>query len=144
MGPGTGAPGPGVDGAKSGEIPALSRNGGPFTRASPVAWPVPSEFWPSEEGRVARVRDDRAAAGRRRDRAPLPVVLAACGVLLLITMTAGVGIGSVALSPAAVWQVIAGHLSGHAENTVAGTIVWQIRLPRVLHPAAFGLPPDGS
>jgi ABC-type enterobactin transport system permease subunit len=82
--------------------------------------------------------DDRAAAGRRRDRTPLPVVLAACGVLLLITMTAGVGIGSVALSPAAVWQVIAGHLSGHAENTVAGTIVWQIRLPRVLLAAVVG------
>ena len=59
-------------------------------------------------------------------------------MLLLITMTAGVGIGSVALSPAAVWQVIAGHLSGHAENTVAGTIVWQIRLPRVLLAAVVG------
>jgi iron complex transport system permease protein len=74
--------------------------------------------------------------GRRRDRAPLPAVLAACWMLLLITMTAGVGIGSVALSPAALWQVIAGHLSGHPENSVAGIIVWQIRLPRVL----LGLP----
>jgi iron complex transport system permease protein len=84
--------------------------------------------------------DDRAPAraARRRDRTPLPVVLAACTVLLLITMTAGVGIGSVALSPGAVWQVIAGHLSGHAENTVAGTIVWQIRLPRVLLAAVVG------
>ena len=87
-------------------------------------------------------RDDRAAgssvAGRRRDRAPLPVVLAGCVALLLLTMTAGVGIGSVALSPAAVWQVIAGHLSGRPENTVAGAIVWQIRLPRVLLAAVVG------
>jgi iron complex transport system permease protein len=77
-------------------------------------------------------------AGRRRDRIPLPVVLGACGVLLLITVTAGVGIGSVPLSPAAVWHVIASQLSGHPDNTVAGIIVWQIRLPRVLLAAAVG------
>ena len=86
----------------------------------------------------APARADRARAVRRRDRAPLPAVLAGCGVLLLVTMTAGVGIGSVALSPAAVWQVIAGHLSGHPENSVAGIIVWQIRLPRVLLAAVVG------
>ena len=79
-----------------------------------------------------------APVGRRRDRTPLPVVLVACGVLLLITMTAGVAIGSVPLSPAAVWQVILGHLTGHPENTVAGIIVWQIRLPRVLLAAVVG------
>ena len=77
-------------------------------------------------------------AGRRRDRIPLPLVLGACGVLLLITMTAGVGIGSVPLSPAAVWHVIASQLSGHPDNTVAGIIVWQIRLPRVLLAAVVG------
>ena len=79
-----------------------------------------------------------APAGRRRDRTPLPVVLAACGVLLLITMTAGVAIGSVPLSPGAVWQVIADHLTGHPEDSVAGIIVWQIRLPRVLLAAVVG------
>jgi iron complex transport system permease protein len=65
-------------------------------------------------------------------------VLAACTVLLLITMTAAVAIGSVPLSPAAVWQAIADHLTGHADNTVAGVIVWQIRLPRVLLAAVVG------
>ena len=79
-----------------------------------------------------------APAGRRRDRTPLPVVLAACGVLLLITMTAGVAIGSVPLSPGAVWQVIGDHLTGHPEDSVAGIIVWQIRLPRVLLAAVVG------
>jgi iron complex transport system permease protein len=66
------------------------------------------------------------------------VVLVACTVLLLITMTAGVGIGSVALSPGAVWQVVVDHLTGHPQNTVADAIVWEIRLPRVLLAAVVG------
>jgi iron complex transport system permease protein len=78
------------------------------------------------------------AAGRRRDRAPLPVVMAACAALLLITMVAGVGLGSVGLSPAAVLHVVSEQLSGHPDNTVAGIIVWQIRLPRVLLAAVVG------
>jgi iron complex transport system permease protein len=77
-------------------------------------------------------------ARRRRERIPLPVVLGACGVLLVVTMTAGVGIGSVPLSPAAVWHVIVDHLSGHPASTVADVIVWQIRLPRVLLAALVG------
>jgi iron complex transport system permease protein len=75
---------------------------------------------------------------RRRDRAPLAVVLASCAVLLVVTMTLGVGIGSVPLSPLRVWAVVAGGLAGHQENTVAGLIVWQIRLPRVLLAAVVG------
>ena len=89
---------------------------------------------PSPPGRTEPAR----AAVRRRDRMPLPLVLGACAVLLLITMTAGVGIGSVALSPAAVWHVIASQVSGHPDHTVAGIIVWQIRLPRVLLAAVVG------
>ncbi len=75
---------------------------------------------------------------RRRDRVPLGIVLAACAVLLVVTMTFGVAIGSVPLSPATVWHVVAGGLTGHPENTVAGIIVWQIRLPRVLLAAVVG------
>jgi iron complex transport system permease protein len=75
---------------------------------------------------------------RWRDRTPLPIVLAACGAVLLVTMTLGVGIGSVPLSPVAVWHVVVGGLAGHPENTVAGIIVWQIRLPRVLLAAVVG------
>jgi iron complex transport system permease protein len=77
-------------------------------------------------------------ARRRRDRIPLPLVLATCGVLLLATMTAGVAIGSVPLSPDAVWHVVASELSGHTDDSVAGIIVWQIRLPRVLLAAVVG------
>jgi iron complex transport system permease protein len=75
---------------------------------------------------------------RRRDRLPLWVVLVGCAVLLVITMTLGIGIGSVSLSPGAVWHVIADHLAGHSKNTVADAIVWQIRLPRVLLAAVVG------
>jgi iron complex transport system permease protein len=64
--------------------------------------------------------------------------MAACAALLLITMVAGVGLGSVGLSPAAVLHVVSEQLSGHPDNTVAGIIVWQIRLPRVLLAAVVG------
>jgi iron complex transport system permease protein len=75
---------------------------------------------------------------RRRDRTPLAVVLAGCTVLLLVTIVLGVGVGSVALSPDEVWQVVAAHLAGRPDNTVAGVIVWEIRLPRVLLAAVVG------
>jgi iron complex transport system permease protein len=80
-----------------------------------------------------------AVPARRRDRLPLPAVLAGCAVLLVVTMTLGVAVGSVALSPAAVWQVVVDHISGHPDTaTVADEIVWQIRLPRVLLAAVVG------
>jgi iron complex transport system permease protein len=77
-------------------------------------------------------------SGRFRDRAPLPVVLLGCGVLLVAAMALGVTFGSVGLSPAAVWQVLLDHLTGHPKNTVADEIVWQIRVPRVLLAAVVG------
>jgi iron complex transport system permease protein len=61
-----------------------------------------------------------------------------CTVFLLITMVMGVAIGSVSLSPAAVWGVIADHLAGHPSYSVADAIVWEIRLPRVLLAAVVG------
>jgi iron complex transport system permease protein len=73
-----------------------------------------------------------------RRRIPLPAALAGCTVLLVVTMTLGVAIGSVPLSPAAVWGVIAAHLTGHARYSVADAIVWEIRLPRVLLAAVVG------
>jgi iron complex transport system permease protein len=66
------------------------------------------------------------------------MVVLGCAVLLLGTVTLGVGIGSVSLSPRAVWQVVADHVAGHPKNTVADEIVWQIRLPRVLLAAVVG------
>src|SRR5215469_4960703 len=73
-----------------------------------------------------------------RRRIPLPAALAGCTVLLLVTMTLGVAIGSVPLRPAAVWGVIASHVAGHPHYSVADAIVWEIRLPRVLLAAVVG------
>ena len=101
-------------------------------------------------GRVCavNVRDRRASPAQPRpmtrpsrraaERVPLTLVLGFCAVLLLAVMTFGVGVGSVGLSPAAVWHVVAGGIAGHPENTVTGIIVWQIRLPRVLLAAVVG------
>jgi iron complex transport system permease protein len=74
----------------------------------------------------------------QRERIPLAVVLVGCTIFLLITMVMGVAIGSVPLSPAAVWGVIAAHLTGHPSYSVADAIVWDIRLPRVLLAAVVG------
>ncbi len=80
-----------------------------------------------------------ASPARRRDRLPLSAVLIGCGLLLLVTMTLGVALGSVALSPAAVWQVVIDHILGRPQtDTVADEIVWLIRLPRVLLAAVVG------
>jgi len=75
---------------------------------------------------------------RAGERVRLALVLGVCGVLLVVTMTLGVGAGPVALSQAQVWHVIAGQLTGRPDDTVTGTIVWQIRVPRVLLAALVG------
>jgi ABC-type Fe3+-siderophore transport system permease subunit len=47
-------------------------------------------------------------------------VLIGCAVLLVVTMTLGVVVGSVALSPGAVWQAVFDRLPGHPQpDTVA-------------------------
>ncbi len=83
-------------------------------------------------------RESRPRGRRPGDRVPLSLVLVVLAVLLVVVMTLGIGVGSVGLSPAAVWRVVAGGIAGHPENSVAGIIVWQIRLPRVLLAAVVG------
>jgi len=73
-----------------------------------------------------------------RGRLPLTATLLGCLVLLVVAMTLGVAVGSVALSPGQVWRVVIDHLAGHPHNSVADSIVWQIRLPRVLLAAVVG------
>ena len=80
----------------------------------------------------------RPVPRRSRQRLPLPAALLGCGALLLVSMILGVAVGSVPLSPAAVLRVIADHLEGHAQYSVADAIVWEIRLPRVLLAAVVG------
>ena len=54
--------------------------------------------------------------------APLPVVLAVWIVICLVTITAGVSIGSVHIPVAQVWRVIADHLTGQAHLSVAAVV----------------------
>jgi iron complex transport system permease protein len=109
-----------------------ARQGG--TLADPAAAELGRAAPPGPSARKFIFRPSRTE-NRWRDRTPLAAVLVVCAVVLLVTMTLGVGIGSVPLSPVA---VVAGGLAGHPENTVAGIIVWQIRLPRVLLAAVVG------
>jgi iron complex transport system permease protein len=71
-------------------------------------------------------------------RLPLAPVLLGCVVLLLASMTLGVAVGSVGLGPGEVWRVVLDRLLGHPHPSVADSIVWQIRLPRVLLAAVVG------
>ena len=73
---------------------------------------------------------------RHGERVPLALVLGACGVLLVVAMTLGIWVGSVALSPAEAWHTIA--CPARPDDTVTGTIVLQIRVPRVLLAAPVG------
>jgi iron complex transport system permease protein len=58
--------------------------------------------------------------------------------VLVVTVTAGVGLGSVSLTPTQVWTVLLHRMAGRHSRTVADQIVWQIRLPRVLLAAVVG------
>ncbi|MGD9482614.1 iron ABC transporter permease [Streptomyces sp. TRM70308] len=82
----------------------------------------------------------RAAAPRGR-RAYL-LTLAALGALLLVTLTAGVGIGSVYVPPGQVWGIV-GHGLGAdwsppVWSSARETIVLEVRAPRVLLGAVTG------
>src|SRR6266498_1510216 len=94
---------------------------------------------PAQADRTAPVRAELDhVPARRRHRASLPLVLAGCTLLVLIVISAAVGIGSVVISPAAAWHVVISHLAGRSAGTVDDEIIWQIRLPRVLLAAVVG------
>jgi ABC-type Fe3+-siderophore transport system permease subunit len=77
---------------------------------------------------------------RWRTRLRYGVLLAVLAVVLTTALTTGVALGSVAIAPSTVWQVVAAHLSGQALDAGGGVdgIVWQLRLPRVLLAAVAG------
>ncbi|MFM1777880.1 MAG: hypothetical protein RL741_498, partial [Actinomycetota bacterium] len=55
-------------------------------------------------------------------------------VAVLVTVTLGVSIGAVNIAPLAVWSEISKQIFGSSANLSAAesTIIWQLRLPRVL------------
>src|SRR6185503_15329704 len=72
---------------------------------------------------------------------PVSVLLPALMLLLIAALLLGVGVGAVALSPAAIATVLLGK-AGIMLNVVVtpqqATILWSIRLPRVLLGALIG------
>ncbi|MDT0378213.1 iron ABC transporter permease [Streptomyces sp. DSM 42041] len=70
------------------------------------------------------------------------MALAALGAALLVSLTAGVGIGSVYVPPGDVWGIVGHHLgldwSEPVWSQVRETIVWDVRAPRVLLGAVTG------
>ena len=55
-------------------------------------------------------------------------------VAVLLTLTLGVSIGAVSLAPLTIWSEISSNLFGTVSNSTGSesTIIWQLRLPRVL------------
>lgn len=79
-------------------------------------------------------------AGRLRGR---PVVVAAAGlIVLLVVLVAGVGLGSVQIGPldtigVVLWRTL-GLDVGRTWTPATETIIWELRLPRVLTSMAIG------
>lgn len=63
-----------------------------------------------------------------------PFAWSISAVAVLVTLTLGVSIGAVSIDPVTVWSEIASNIFGTATNstTSESTIVWQLRLPRVI------------
>jgi iron complex transport system permease protein len=86
----------------------------------------------------------RSRAGRRSSIAHRPVVLAALGVAaLLVMLVAGVATGSVAVPPGDTVAILAHRLLGLdlgvTWTAAQETIVWDLRLPRVLTAMTVGV-----
>lgn len=64
----------------------------------------------------------------------VPFVLAALGLLLIGALVAGVGVGTIQLSPADVFRGIFGHADFQWHR-----VVWDVRLPRVLLAGMVGI-----
>jgi iron complex transport system permease protein len=73
-----------------------------------------------------------------------PTLLAVAGIIgLVVALLAGVGIGSVAVAPGDTFGILAHRLLGldvaRTWSPMAETIVWDLRLPRVLEAMTVGL-----
>lgn len=84
-----------------------------------------------------RTRDQ----GRSRSRIPLAPLLVGLALLLPVSLGCGVGMGAAGIGTADVLRFLwAGATGGtvHASDAAAYTIVWEIRLPRVVLGAVIG------
>ncbi|MGD1225630.1 FecCD family ABC transporter permease [Streptomyces krungchingensis] len=78
---------------------------------------------------------------RHPGRTPVPPTVGALGLLLLVSLVGGVGLGAAGIGWGEVFRFLwAGATGGtvRAEDAAPYTIVWEIRLPRVLLGAVVG------
>lgn len=66
----------------------------------------------------------------------IPLAFALLVVLEMILMLLNTGMGTVALSPGEVWNILT--LQGHGVDQTAVQIIWSIRLPRLVSAALLG------
>ncbi|WP_284574157.1 iron ABC transporter permease [Streptomyces sp. 2P-4] len=97
---------------------------------------------PREESPPGRAGEDGPAPAGRAGRARFPLVLAGLAALLLLSLTAGLAIGSVHVPPGEVWGIV-GHALGADWSEPAWSrarehIVLDVRAPRVLLGAVTG------
>lgn len=80
--------------------------------------------------------------GRGRQRLRTTLWITGLSVALLVTLPVAVGIGPVGIEPGTVAKIVAHHLFGWPEqqswSAVENSIVWVVRMPRVLLGAAVG------
>ncbi|MEU5891984.1 iron ABC transporter permease [Streptomyces sp. NPDC047461] len=74
-------------------------------------------------------------------RIPLPPLVTGTALLLLVSLVGGVGLGAAGIGWTEVFRFLWAGLTGgtvHADDVAAYTIVWEIRLPRVVLGAVVG------
>ncbi|NUS23777.1 MAG: iron chelate uptake ABC transporter family permease subunit, partial [Streptomyces sp.] len=74
-------------------------------------------------------------------RIPLPPLVVGLVLLLALSLVGGVGLGAAGIAWADVLRFLWAGLTGgtvHADDAAAYTIVWEIRLPRVVLGAVVG------
>lgn len=78
----------------------------------------------------------RIGAGRRSQRSAASII--AMAIMLPVLLIVAIGLGQFPTAPLDVAQVILGHLLGTSSQTTLDTVIWQLRVPRVLLGALVG------
>lgn len=96
----------------------------------------------ADGGASSRARAWLPRLGGRPGRLPLPLVLAVLALVLVVSATAGLAIGSVHVPPGQVWGIVTHALGGDwpepSWTRARETIVLDVRAPRVLLGAVTG------
>lgn len=84
---------------------------------------------------VRRDADRRSGSSRRRRTTPVLGLLLAA---LCVSVVLATGFGAAPIPPREVWDVLVAHATGRVEASTTDTIVWSIRVPRVILAVVVG------